>query len=840
MPARGPRLLAVALSLGLASFAAHAFAASPRLSVIQPRGVQRNAETVLTFSGSALGDAEEVMFYDPGFTVTKIEAVNANAFKATVKVAPEARLGEHTAQVRTKSGISDYRTFYVGALPIVDEKEPNSDFATPQVIAMNVTVHGVADNEDVDYYQIEAKKGERISVEVEGMRLGNTLFDPFVAIMDAKRFELKSADDTALLLQDGYASIIAPEDGKYIIQCRESSYAGNGACQYRLHIGNFPRPISVYPAGGQIGQAVDVKFLGDPSGDIAQKIQLPAQFSEHYGVFAEQNGQIAPSANEFRLFEHGNALEVEPNNELAQATPVALPNAFNGILEAPGDVDHFRFAAKKGEVYEVECYGRRIRSPIDPVMLLMNAQGAGITSNDDSRGPDSYFRFSVPADGEYVLQIKDHLGRGGKDFVYRVEFQPIKQSLTLSLPQTERYGQYRRQIYVAQGNRFGAVINAGRVNFGGDIALDGKDLPAGMTMVAETMPANQSSMPVVFEVAADAPLSGKLLDLTARPVDPNVKVEGHFYNRAEFVVAAPGQSLYRWKDVDRVAIAVVEDLPFKIEIIEPKAPLAQNGSLQLKIVAHREEGFTRPINIILPFLPPGVGSAPSVTIPEGQTECVYPLNANGGAPVKKWRLFAQAYADISENPMPAPGKGRRRTGNPGTAWCSSQLATIEIVEPYVQFALDRGSAELGQATEILCKVTHTKPFEGVAKVNLIGVPNKVTVGELELTKDKPELVFKIQTDPASPPGTHKNLFCQVVIPVNGEVVTHTAGTTELRLDKPLPPPVNAPKPMPTAAPAAPMPVAATPMPMPEKRLTRLEKLRLEAAQKAGTAPPAGK
>ncbi len=810
--------------------ASSAWAASPRLSNITPRGVQRGTEAVVTFSGSQLADAEEVLFYTPGFAVTKIEPVNGNSFKATIQVATDCRLGEHTAQVRTKTGVSDYRTFFVGALPAVVEKEPNSDFANPQVIAMNVTVQGVADNEDVDFYQVEAKKGERISVEVEGMRLGTTLFDPYVAIMDSKRFELAAADDTALLLQDGCASIVAPEDGKYVIQVRESSYAGNGACAYRLHIGNFPRPTSVYPAGGQIGQEIDVKFQGDPTGDIVQKVKLPAEALASYGLFAEQDGQIAPSENVFRLFEHGNALEAEPNNELAQATPVQLPNAFNGILEAPGDVDHFRFAAKKGQVYEVECYGRRIRSPIDPVM---NAQGGGIVSNDDSRGPDSYFRFQVPADGEYVLRISDHLGRGGKDFVYRVEFHTVKPTLSLGIPRTERYGQYRQQIYVAQGNRFGTVVTATRTNFGGDLILEGNDLPAGMTMVAEPMPANQGTMPVVFEVAPDAPLSGKLVDFFAKHADPNVAIRGQFRNRADFVVGAPGQSLYRWKDVDKLAVAVVEELPFKIDIVEPKAPLTQNGSMQLKIVATREEGFTKPINVILPYLPPGVGSAPNVTIPEGQTEVLYPLNANGGAPVKTWRLFALASADVSTNAEePREGRRGRRGRGAGQGWSSSQLAAIEISEPFVQFALERAACEQGQATEIVCKVTQLKPFEGTAKATLIGLPNKVTTAEVELTKDTTELVFKVQTDAVSPAGNHKNLFCQVVLPVNGEQVVHSAGNTELRIDKPLPPPVNAPpKPMPTAAPT-PMPVAQTPMPMPEKRLTRLEKLRLEAQQAA--------
>ena len=75
---------------------------------------------------------------------------------------------------------------------------------------------------------IEAKKGERISAEVEGMRLGITMFDPYVAILNTKRFELATSDDAALIWQDGFASVLAPEDGKYIIQVRESAYAGNG------------------------------------------------------------------------------------------------------------------------------------------------------------------------------------------------------------------------------------------------------------------------------------------------------------------------------------------------------------------------------------------------------------------------------------------------------------------------------------------------------------------------------------------------------------------------------------------------------------------------------------
>src|SRR3990172_6371569 len=207
-------------------------AASPRLSVITPRGIQRGTEGKLTFNGSPFKDAQEILFFSPGFTVTKLEPSDG-AVVAHLKVAPDCRLGEHVAHVRTASGLSDYRTFYVGALPAVDEKEPNSQFDAPQQVPLNVTVAGVVDSEDVDYFVVEAKKGQRIAAEIEAMRGGQTLFDPYIAILDAKRFELSARDDTPLVKQDAVAAVVAPADGKYIVQVRDSSYGGNGNCMYR-------------------------------------------------------------------------------------------------------------------------------------------------------------------------------------------------------------------------------------------------------------------------------------------------------------------------------------------------------------------------------------------------------------------------------------------------------------------------------------------------------------------------------------------------------------------------------------------------------------------------------
>ena len=794
-------------------------AASPSLGSISPRGVQRGVENQMVFSGDRLLDAREIFFYSPGFEVTKLEPAAA-AVKATVKVLPTCRLGQHVAQVRTASGVSEYKTFWVGPFGTTPEKEPNSDFASPQPVPMNITVTGVVQNEDVDYYVVEAKKGQRIAADVEGMRLGTTLFDPYVAILDAKRFEMASADDSPLVFQDAVVSAVAPADGRYIVEVRESAYGGNDSCSYRLHIGTFPRPTAVYPAGGQLGQDIEVTFLGDASGAFKQKFNLPAEMWELFEVEPRAGDQVAPSGNRFRLFPHGNNLEVEPNDEIAKATPSELPKAFNGIIEQKSDIDFFKFAAKKGQVFDVECYARRIRSGLDPVMNLYNTDGGGIAGNDDSRGPDSFFRVTIPADGDYLLRVTDHLGRGAKDFVYRVEMTQPKAQLTTSIPRFSQYGQYRQWIVVARGNRFATMINFGRSNFGGDLVLEPKDFPKGITIHAESLKNGRGTLPVVFEADDDAPVAGTLSQLRARHADAKQSISGEYRNNGIFVMGGPGQSVYWSVDVNKVPVCVVDEVPFKLKIVQPTVPIVRNGSMQLKIVAEKKQGWDEAISIQFPFRPPGIGAASSVSIPKEKNEIDYPLSANGGAEIGTWKIYALGSADAG-----------------GTAWVSSQLATLEIASQFVTFEMQRAATEQGQSTEVVAKVNHATTFPGEAKVELLGLPNEASTLVMQMTTDTKELVFPVKTTKNTRAGTHKSLFCRVTIIRNGETILHSnVGGTHLRVDKPLPPKKNEPpKPKVVAKKQAP------PEPTPKKvvRLTRLQKLRLEARKKREAATNGG-
>ncbi|MEE3055166.1 MAG: PPC domain-containing protein, partial [Planctomycetota bacterium] len=473
-------------------------AASPSLSSIFPRGGQRGGELDIDFNGARLADAKEILFYSPGFSLVEFKELKDNKVRARVKIAADCKLGVHSMRVRTATGISDMKTFFVGALVAVSEKEPNSDFASPQKIALNSTVSGIVQNEDVDYYVFEVKKGQRISAEIEAMRLGHTVFDPYIAIMNQARFEIAAADDSALLRQDATCQVIAPEDGNYYVQVRESSYGGNGNCHYRLHVGTFPRPLAVLPAGARAGQGVEVSYIGDAGGPRKQKLMVPKEPRNDYGLYLEDDGGIAPSKNIFRISEYDNVLEIEPNNNHAQSSKGVAPGAFNGIISEPGDIDCFRFEAKKGQVFEVELYGRRIRSPLDSVMNISHFSGGGLAGNDDSRGPDSYFRFTAPETKEYVITVRDHLKKGGPDYVYRIELTPVKPGLSLTIPRVARYSQERQSISVPRGNRYTALVSVSRRNFGGELVFSCADLPAGLSISGENMPANMTTIPVLF------------------------------------------------------------------------------------------------------------------------------------------------------------------------------------------------------------------------------------------------------------------------------------------------------------------------------------------------------
>lgn len=733
-------------------------AVSPRLSSISPSGAQRGAEVEVRFNGQRLDDTKEIVLYTSGLSIVKMESAKADVVKATLKVAGDCRLGEHQLRLRTATGVSELRTFFVGALPVVAEAEPNSEASKAQKISLNSTVAGTVASEDQDFFLVTLEKGQRLTAEVEAMRLGRAAFDAALSIHDASGKPLASADDSVLAMQDPFLSFIAPAAGDYLVQVRETSYGGNDGYAYRLHIGDFPRPSAVYPAGGQAGETLEVKFLGDPAGDIVRQIQFPATQQDKFGVFAQQGDAVAPSPNWLRVSPFPNVLESGANQsrDKATATDRTPPLALNGIIAEQGQSDWFRFKARKDQALEVNVFARRLRSPLDSVIEVFDAKGGSVASNDDASGPDSSVKFTPGQDGDYFVQIRDHLNGGGQDFVYRIEIAAPAPGLSLKTPEVARYDTQSRQfISVPRGNRFAMLVGVKRANVSGELSFKVDGLPEGVRLVADPMPSAVDSFPVVFEAAPDAPVAGKLLDLVATMPGG---ASGYWRNDIE-LVQGPNNTSYFGTRVDKLLVAVTEAAPFKLRIEPPKVPIVQGGSMELKVVAERDPGFDEPISVRLVWNPPGVTSQPDITIPKGESSAFYTLNAKGGASLRSWKIAVHGSATV----------------NGGSLWVSSALTPLEVAEPFLTAKIETSACPPGHGTNIVVKLEQKIPFEGKATIRLIGFPEKAAVPEKEITCTDTEVVFPLKVDPTCPTGSHKNLFCTAAIKQAGEVIPHNLG-----------------------------------------------------------------
>lgn len=800
-----------------------ASASNPRFRHLSPLAAQRGNDVEVFLYGDNLNDAEELLLYDSGMQVTKFELVTSEEekkqgkrIKVTFKIAPDCPLGTQRMRIRTRTGMSDLMTFHVGALPVVAEKEPNTDFASPQVLEKNVSVEGRVDREDVDYFVIEAKKGERISAEVFGTRLGRssgtTYFDPYLAILNSERFELAVSDDSPLLWNDSTVSLIAPEDGKYIIQLRDASYNGDGQAYYVLHVGNFPRPLAAMPAGGKPGEKLAVTFLGDVSGPMTREITLPSAVSpDRFGLEVSDDQGVAPSPQPFRLVDLPNVLEQEPNNDRTTATAGPTPVAFNGVISEKGDIDFFKFSAKKDQQLNIEVYARRLRSGLDPVVSVHQAQdGRTLGSDDDAKGQDCLVKFKAPADGDYVVAVRDHLNSGDPTFVYRIEISPPQPELHAEPIEFARYVQH--QIIIPQGGGCGIVANIQRADFGGPVNFRSDSLPAGVRVECPESWRADGTASVVFYADENAPLSGKFSTITAYlddPKQPNLKVEGLLRQDVLMVRARNNDRVWEER-MYRMPVVVVEKAPYKCWIEIPKVPLVKNGSMNLLVRCEKAEGWDEEINLQLLQDPPGIRSNHSAKIPKGSTEGVISVNAADNASIRESMISVRCQSKYAG----------------GDYEVCTPFVPLRVEEKYVILEFAQGAIEQGKETPYVVKVTKQKDFDGEATVELLGLPANATAEKLTLKKDTQELLFTIKAGENTPVGMNQNLFCRVDIPEQGEIIVHNLGSGRLRVDKPAPMPQTNPQPTPQPAAA---PVAQTAAP--PKPLSRLEQLRLQQKQK---------
>jgi hypothetical protein len=146
----------------------------------------------------------------------------------------------------------------------------------------------------------------------------------------------------------------------------------------------------------------------------------------HVGQVPEFSRKPMLTATIQVLGKESQSLRKRPADEIEDR--ITMPCTVNGQI-ASGEVNRYRFEARKGQRLVISTQGRQLIPYIadavpgwfQPVLVLYDANGKEVAYDDDYWfKPDPIIFYEVPKDGEYVFEIHDSIYRGREDFVYRI------------------------------------------------------------------------------------------------------------------------------------------------------------------------------------------------------------------------------------------------------------------------------------------------------------------------------------------------------------------------------------------------------------------------------------
>ena len=440
----------------------------------------------------------------------------------TVTIGAQAELGPRDLRLVTPNGISNRCCFVVGQVQEVREVEPNSQIGKAQRLpALPVVVNGKIMQADQDFFRFTAKAGQTLACRVQARALLPYIADAVpgwvqsvLILYDADGKELAYVDDFRFD-PDPLLIYTVEKAGDYVLQIKDTLYRGREDFVYRLGIGEMPFITHLYPLGAQAGSKTQVQLYG---ANLDQRTLTLSPGKEESGVrmVDVQSKGLRSNAVPFIVEDLPNEDEVESNDSFsgvpsgAPSGPqrVDLPVVINGRIQTPGDVDTFAFEGRAGQKVVVEVKARRLGSPLDSIVTVLNAKGTVMAENDDTvdRGAglvthhaDSYLQVAVPANGRVLVQIRDVQGYGGQEYAYRLRIGPPQPGFDLfATPDHLRIG---------QGGTAAVMVEAVRRDgFTGDIEISVRDLPEGCSVSAAAIPAGQDQDRLTITASADVPM----------------------------------------------------------------------------------------------------------------------------------------------------------------------------------------------------------------------------------------------------------------------------------------------------------------------------------------------
>lgn len=634
--------------LGLITAASSAAAQTsyPMITHTTPVAVQRGKSATVIVEGQMnFQGAYKVLLEGTGVTAKLVPAAAAKpgtpppamrSVSLELTVAADAPLGPREFRIASSLGISSIGQMVVVEEPVLQEQGDNNtpDKATPAVLP-SVLCGKMEAIEDVDYFKFRAEAGQALTFEVYCARLQDKIHDlqkhadPLVALFDAEGRELAANDDA--YFADSLLRYTVPKTGDYYLQIRDSKYDGDARWVYAVLATNRPYASHVFPMAGQPGQTVEVEPVGSARSVRPRvAVLVPATPGLHEIQLDVGGPKTYPLA--FLASPLPQILEQEPNDTPQQATRLTIPSGVNGRVGQARDLDHFAFAAKKGQSIRFEVKARRfgtpLRSSLDSVLDVLTPAGAVLASNDDTFGKDAALVFTPAADGEFLLRLRDLNSKGGETAVYYLEVDWAKPDFTLRCDPDK--------AMIGPGSSTAWYVHVVRANgFTGPVAVEVKGLPEGVRCSPLTIPAEMTQGLLVLTADESAPLDA---------VNVQVVGTGEFAaeGKAEKLVrtATPNQEIYfpgggrgRFDvGMQTVAVTAPSDI-LKIDVTPSMVSLKPGEEIKLEVTVHRRKDYDKAItlDVMLRHLGTVFGNPlpPGITLVENKSKTLLGTASKG-------------------------------------------------------------------------------------------------------------------------------------------------------------------------------------------------------------------
>jgi DNA-binding beta-propeller fold protein YncE len=336
----------------------------PETVKLTPAWGPRGRAVRVVFEGKHLDGVTEVVATYPGVSARLVpDGRTATSLAAEVMFSAQTPAGVYPLTLKSAAGASKTLPFTVDLFPAVPEQEPNDSAGTGQKVTLPVTITGTIGRAgDIDYFRFEATAGQQVGVQVLTAAVGSKL-EPVLELTDTRGNVLAASTSGVL----GYT---CPKAGIYALAVRDRDYRGDPGRGYRLHIGEVPVVTAVHPLGLQRGTEAEIHLDGVNLGPTRSiHVKAPADAAPGTSVpLSVQTPWGAPLGKTSVVV--GEFPEV-----VAPNTVVPVPGTANGLIDRPGETNTWRFPAKKGQRLILETNARRLGSPLDSYIEILDARG---------------------------------------------------------------------------------------------------------------------------------------------------------------------------------------------------------------------------------------------------------------------------------------------------------------------------------------------------------------------------------------------------------------------------------------------------------------------------------